>query len=242
MTSKNIPLALMSADPENGVQNGDSFGPIKSDLDGVLYTLNYRGNPQTAFNPILDNLQQFDIFGFDVRTFGFGFNGSTFDRLRTLDDSTATIAAQTIGLQGVVNKNTHLIGGSTLSELSEGNSNQLILALAARTASVNSANQKNRNLRGGHIIISVSAITAAPSVVFTVQGLDSSNGVTSTYYTILTSAAITAVGTTVLRIYPALTAAANLVANDVLPRVWRVVATHANSDSITYSVGFNGIV
>lgn len=88
-------------------------------------------------------------------------------------------------------------------------------------------------VRYGHIIIDATAATATPSVVFTVSGVDRVSG---KVYTILASAAVTATGTTVLRIGPGLTAAANLVANDILPPIIRVTATHGDADSITYSV------
>lgn len=111
-----------------------------------------------------------------------------------------------------------------------------VLASAARTASVNSADQRNYNASGLALTIDVTAITATPSVTFAVKYKDSLSG---KYVTLLTSAAITAVGTTVLRIGPWLTAAANLVARDVLPVVWRVEATHGDADSITYSASAN---
>lgn len=105
---------------------------------------------------------------------------------------------------------------------------------AARTATTNSGDLDNGQHRGLHVVIDVTAVSATPSVVFTIQGKDEVSGA---YYTLLASAAITGTGTTVLRVYPGLTASANLVANDVLPKTWRVLATHADSDSITYSVG-----
>lgn len=105
---------------------------------------------------------------------------------------------------------------------------------AARTATTNSGDLDNGQHRGLHLTINVTAITSTPSVVFTIQGKDEISG---SYYTILASAAITGTGTTVLRVYPGLTASANTVANDVLPKTWRVLATHADGDSITYSVG-----
>lgn len=109
-----------------------------------------------------------------------------------------------------------------------------IFASAARTATVASADITNRGGRGAVIVIDVTAAADTPSVVFTVQGKDDLSG---KYYTMLASAAITATGTTVLRIFPGMTAAANVAANDVLPRTWRVNAVHADADSITYSVG-----
>jgi hypothetical protein len=109
-----------------------------------------------------------------------------------------------------------------------------VFSSAARTETVNSDDIENMNGRGLKLVIDVTATTASPSVVFTIQGKDTVSG---KYYTILASAAITGTGTTVLTVYPGLTASANVVGNDILPRDWRVNATHADADSITYSVG-----
>ena len=109
-----------------------------------------------------------------------------------------------------------------------------IFASAARTETVNGDDIENMNGRGVKVVIDVTAASATPSVVFTIQGKDTVSG---KYYTILASSAITGTGTTVLTVYPGLTASANAVANDILPRDWRVIATHADADSITYSVG-----
>lgn len=85
------------------------------------------------------------------------------------------------------------------------------------------------------VFIDVTSINAGtPSVVFTVEGKDPVSG---KYYTLLASAAIVAVGTTVLRVNPGLTAAANTIAKDMLPSLWRVKAVHADGQAITYSVG-----
>ncbi len=107
---------------------------------------------------------------------------------------------------------------------------------AARTTSQTGADQTNLTARGLHVIIDATAITATPSVTFTIQGKDPTSG---KYYTILASAAITGVSTTVLRVYPGLTAAANTTANDVLPLTWRLITTAGDADSLTYSVGVN---
>lgn len=90
----------------------------------------------------------------------------------------------------------------------------------------------------GLFFINVTAATATPSVVFTIAGV-SPNG--STAYTILESAAITGTGLTVLRVSPQLTAAANTIAKDMLPDSIKVTATHADTDSITYSMHFVGV-
>jgi len=109
----------------------------------------------------------------------------------------------------------------------------------ARTASHNSQDFSNSDFAkssgiGAVITIDCTADPASASVVFTVQGKDPTSG---KYYTILASAAIAATGTTTLRVHPDLTAAANTVAKDMMPAVWRVAAVHADGDSITYSVG-----
>lgn len=124
-----------------------------------------------------------------------------------------------------------------------------VLASAARTASVDSADFLNQFqeiarphlqrdfdgiARGLHLIIDVTAINLTPSITVKIQGKDPLSG---KYYDLITSAAITAVGTTVLKVYPGITAAANLAVSDVLPPTWRVSIAHANANSITYSVG-----
>lgn len=110
---------------------------------------------------------------------------------------------------------------------------QTVFASAARTATEPSATFANYGHRGLHVVIDATASADTPSVVFTIQGY---SGLGDDYYTILASAAVTGTGTTVLRVFPGATNAANTVANDVLPGLWRVNAVHADADSITYSV------
>lgn len=112
---------------------------------------------------------------------------------------------------------------------------ELVLsASSAKTATANYTPPDASEHRGVFVVIDVSAVAATPSVVFTIQGYDPAS---ASWYTILASAAITGTGQTILRVHPELTAAANLVAKDVLPRQWRVNATHADADSITFSLG-----
>lgn len=118
----------------------------------------------------------------------------------------------------------------------EFNYGEQVMASAARTATSQSDEQTNRNARGCHVIVDVTAVTATPSVVFTIQG---KCPVSNKWYDILVSAAITATGTTVLKVYPGIVAAANAAASDILPATWRVKHTHGDADSITFSVGVN---
>jgi hypothetical protein len=112
----------------------------------------------------------------------------------------------------------------------------VVFASAARTAT--SSVTMSTGCLGGLFIINVTAASATPSVVFTIAGVDPGSDAA---YTILASAAITGTGQTILRIHPELTAAANTIAKDVLPQGLKITATHADADSITYSVGFIGV-
>jgi hypothetical protein len=109
-----------------------------------------------------------------------------------------------------------------------------VLPSAARTADPDTQELEVTGFRGLHLTIDATAAAATPSVVVTILGVDRISGKT---YTILASAAITGTGTTVLKVGPGLTAAANLVANDVLPPVIRISAVHGDGDSLTYSIG-----
>lgn len=108
----------------------------------------------------------------------------------------------------------------------------VVYASAARTSDPTVAVLENTKGRYGMLVeIDVTAATSTPSTVFTIQGYINGNP-----YTILASAAIVGVGKTYLRVYPGLTAAANAVANDVLPDKWSIKAVHGNSNSQTYKV------
>lgn len=88
--------------------------------------------------------------------------------------------------------------------------------------------------KGLQVIINVTAIAATPSVVPTIEGYEEQAGV---YYTLLTGAAITGTGLTVLTVYPGIAAVANLAVSNFLPPVWKLKMTHGDADSITYYVG-----
>ncbi|SRR6266536_6056452 len=83
------------------------------------------------------------------------------------------------------------------------------------------------------VVVDVTAVVTAPSITVAVAGVDRLSGKT---WPLVTSAAILLTGTTILRVAPGLIAAANLTVSDILPPVVRVTVTHANSNSITYSV------
>lgn len=109
-----------------------------------------------------------------------------------------------------------------------------LLPSASRTATISSIDQQNQFGRYVHVTVDTTVIGTG-SITMTIEGRDPASG---KYYTILASAAIVTNVTTVYKVGPALTAAANAVANDILPTVWRVTVTANNANPATYSVGY----
>ena len=96
----------------------------------------------------------------------------------------------------------------------------LISVSAQGAGTLNSADQNNIHGRGLKVVIDIT-VTGTLSMTVAIQGKDPISG---KYYTMLISAALTSVATTVLTLFPGATASANVVANDQLPTIWRVQA------------------
>lgn len=109
-----------------------------------------------------------------------------------------------------------------------------VCPLLARTATHAVRIENFGGARYGRLVIDVTAVADTPSVVVTIKAVEKVSGKEST---VLASAAITGTGTTVLKVGPGLTAGANAVANDVMPPLIEIEAVHADTDSITYSMG-----
>lgn len=116
-----------------------------------------------------------------------------------------------------------------------------LITHTAASAGTNSGDQTNFNGRGLKLVIDVTALTGTtPTLTVTIQGKDPVSG---KYYTILVSAALAAVATTVLTVYPGLTAAANLTAVDILPRTFRILtAIGGTTPAVTATIGASVIV
>lgn len=106
----------------------------------------------------------------------------------------------------------------------------------ARTATVSSADITNFSGCGITVVLDVTAKGTAPSITLKIEQKDPASG---KYVALLTSAAVTTVTTGVYKVYPGLTAAANVTVNGILGRTFRITMTHSNADSITYSVGYS---
>lgn len=113
-----------------------------------------------------------------------------------------------------------------------------LLLGVGQTLSQNTTDLTNLNGRGLKLFVNMSAVGTG-SVTVTVQGKDPTSG---NYYTILASAAIVANGFTSYTVYPGAPVAANVSANDILPRTWRVLATANNANPAAYSVSASVIV
>lgn len=108
-----------------------------------------------------------------------------------------------------------------------------VYSSAARTATPTAVEVATNRAHALRVILDATAITATPSVVVTIDAFDSLSG---KYVNLLTSAAITATGTTTLTIGPGVTVAANVSASTFLGDRVRVTVTHGDADSITYTV------
>lgn len=214
--------------------------PLLSDVDGALFvTLIGPGGlpillPDNADGvaPVATNTRLPTV----ARLYVYDDDQNEFNRARAGDDSVDSTG--TLGPNIVATDSRPRLWQNTTSGWirARANDNITVLASAARTATLSSATFNNGNYRGASFIIDVTAITATPSVVFSIEGLDAVSG---QFYTLLDSVAIVAVGTTVITVYPGLTPLANIDASALLPWQWRVTATHDDADSITYSVGAN---
>jgi len=99
-----------------------------------------------------------------------------------------------------------------------------------------SADQQNLGRKGIKVFVNITA--GAGTLTVTIQGKDPNSG---TYYTILASAALSGNGMTVLTVYPAAPATANLSANDVLPDTWRISAV-VGTNPVTATIGASVIL
>lgn len=84
------------------------------------------------------------------------------------------------------------------------------------------------------VVIDMTAVSGAGSLVFTVRGYDPASNKT---YDLLVSSAIVGVSTVVLQVSPNIAAVANTKANSVLPEQIVIHVGVATADSMTYSIG-----
>lgn len=118
------------------------------------------------------------------------------------------------------------------------NLSMTVLESAARTTSQTVEWQGNLSCKGVEVFIDVTAISATPSLVLSINNVDPVSGQERV---VLQSAAITGTGTTTLRVYPGIAATANVAASDFIAPFGTIKVTAADADSATYTVGANFI-
>lgn len=110
-----------------------------------------------------------------------------------------------------------------------------IIASSSSRTTTESFDVVGRPATAAQIIVdATSGVTVTDTLIVSIDAYDDASG---KWYNILTSLAITAVGTTILKVGLGLNVAANTVANDFLPDKYRVTITKNNATSITYSIG-----
>lgn len=119
-----------------------------------------------------------------------------------------------------------------------GNQDLTLITATGATTSQTSADQISVNGRGVKVVLDMTTVGTG-SVTLTIQGKDATSG---KYYTLLAGAAVTTNSTNVYTVFPGATASANVAANDLLPHIWRVVATANNANPATYTVGASTIM
>lgn len=175
-----------------------------------------------------------------------GFNGTTWDRLQVDANKNLKIVpflANNIALASIATPsdassgtNIAAIGmfnyNGTTYERNRSNMQSTLLASAARTVTTSSADQTNNNAKGLHVVLDVTS-AGTGDITLTIEGKDTLSG---KYYTLLAGTNVTTNSTNVYKVYPGLPATANVSANDIVPRTYRVTVTANNANTITYSV------
>jgi hypothetical protein len=112
------------------------------------------------------------------------------------------------------------------------------VASAAYTTTQTQADQSNPSARGLRVILDMTTVGTG-SVTLEIDAKDVASG---KYIALLTGAAVTTNSTNVYIVHPDLTAAANSIAKDILPRTWRIKVVANNANTATYSVGASYLI
>ena len=165
--------------------------------------------------------------------------------ITTIGDGAGTVAAAKVTVPADALSNTtnflftHGAGldydGTTWNR-HRGNEEATLLASGARTTTQTSADILNYNGLGALVVTLDMTTVGTGSVTVTINGKDTASG---KYRLILSGAAITTNVTNTYRVSPWITAVANSIAQDIIPRVLQIVVTANNANSATYSVGYN---
>lgn len=143
-----------------------------------------------------------------------------------LDQTEIKMKAKMIGI--VVLLGISLLGMANIAIAGQ----DTLLAVAARTATTNTADRVKYKETGIHVIVRVTAVPGGDTITPKIQGKDYSGN----YYDLLVGSAISTTGINVLKLAPGIAPLANAAAADLVPTVYRVVITHSAGTSFTYGV------
>lgn len=110
-----------------------------------------------------------------------------------------------------------------MNDYTKGN---LVRAAAVQSPSTIYSSQQSGKGAGMKLVIS---ITGTPAGTLTAT-IEEKNMATNLWRAVLVSTALNAAGDTVLRVNPASVAAANLIAQEITPRDWRIKAVVASGN------------
>ena len=215
--------------------------PLLSDVDGNLFvTIGGPGGGGPVSLP--DNVDDVAPVATNSRlpvvSRLYGLNPGTgdFDRLRTDDDADENSAPDSLPALRVMGRNRLFSAALDSWEREHAQDGIDVASSASRTVATTFGNFVNVNHRTLHVIVGVTVI-GADTLVIDIEGRELFPPFG--FYPLLTSAAISATGTTVLKIGVGFSPVLNLTANDMITAVWRVVATPSGADPITYGINAN---
>jgi hypothetical protein len=171
-----------------------------------------------------------------ARLYGYDEAASAFDRIRTDEDDTDTSAPDGLPALKVMGRNRLFSDALDTWARERSQDGVSVAASAARTVATTFGTFINVNHRTLHVAVDVTVI-GADDLTIEIQGRQLFPPFD--FYPLLTSLAISSVGTTILKIGVGFTPIANLTANDMITAVWQVVATPSGVDPITYSINAN---
>jgi hypothetical protein len=158
---------------------------------------------------------------------GMQGSGNNLQSLR----SAANLGQQATGVDLALAMAPYGYNGSNMDQM-RNNQEVTLLASAARTTTQAGSDIVNYNGLSALIVVLDVTSAGTGSITLTIEGKDSASG---KYYTILAGAAVTTNSTNRYRVGPTLAAAANSVAQDYLPRIFRINVT-ANNGTASHTV------
>lgn len=109
------------------------------------------------------------------------------------------------------------------------------LASAARTTTQTVSDIDTNGCKYLNVVLDMTT-AGSGSVTLTINGKDPASG---KYYLILSGAAVTSNTTNRYKVGPNVTASANAIAQDYLPKTIQLVVTANNANTATYSLGYS---